>query len=110
MSADPFAMHISYPSNNNSNKKDFGNLIVNRTFLCMERLNNITTNKREEKLSFDCQEYNTVEDAIVKIREERNHNRRVNIVQIPKIISESLLDKVLYYHLRKEYWGNVKRI
>jgi hypothetical protein len=109
MSVDPFIVHGYYP-NDNPNNREFNSLFLQKTFLCMERLNEIKKNNHDEKLSFDCKEYKTIEHAISKISEEKNNNRRTRIVQIPSIISESLIDKVLYYHLREQYWGNVKRI
>lgn len=111
MSADPFVIHGSFP-NDNSKNKGISNLFLQKTFLCMESLkNNEISIKRENPISFDCKQYERIEDATDKLfEEEKNNHRRMKIVQIPIIVPESLTDDVLCHILKKQYWGIVRKI
>jgi len=110
MSADPFVIHGSYP-NDNSNNRDFNNLFLQRTFLCMERLNDKILKKVNEPFSFDCKEYNTIDDAIEKLFEEEmlSNNRRMKIVEIPAIIPDAFTSDALSHILKKNYCGLIRK-
>lgn len=111
MSVDPFIMHGHYP-NNNSNNRDFNNLFLQKTFLCMERLNEPQLKNINEPFSFDCKEYKMIDDAIDKLFEEEaisRNTRRMKIVQIPAIIPDALTNDALSHILKKKYWGIVRK-
>lgn len=114
MSADSFAIHGHWPNNNsnNSNNRNFNNLFLQKTFLCMEKLNIPDFKKTNEPFSFDCKEYKSIDDAIDKFFEEEiksGNTRRMNIVQIPIIVPDSLTNDVLSHILKKKYWGLVQK-
>jgi hypothetical protein len=111
MSIDPFIIHGHYP-NDNSNNRDFNNLFLQKTFLCMERLHEPNLKKTNEPYSFDCKEYKTIDDAIDKFFEEdkiSKNTRRMKIIQLPVIIPEAITNDALSHILKKNYWGLVRK-
>lgn len=110
MSVDPFIIHGSYPNGNPKNM-DFNHLFLQKTFLCMERLKDENLKKTNDRISFDCKKYESIDKAIEKLNEEEKiHKRRMKVVQIPGIIPESLENDALNHKLKKKYWGIVRKM
>jgi len=110
MSADPFIIHGVYP-NDNSKNRDFNSVFLQKTFLCMERVKEEGLKKPNDRISFDCKQFETIDKAIDKLfEEEKLQKKRMKIVQIPSIIPESLTNDALNHILKKKYWGIVRKM
>ena len=112
MSIDPFVIHGHYP-NNNSQNREFNNIFLQKTFLCMERSTNAKFNVMNEPFSFDCKEYKTIDDAVFNLFEEdkiSKNTRRMRIIQLPAIIPDAFTNDILNHTLKKTYWGVVRKI
>jgi hypothetical protein len=94
------------------NNIKFGDVFLNKTFLCMENVKNKEDINRQ--LSFDCKQYNTIDTAINKLIEEKenieNTKRRMTIVQIPEIVPDILTNQAINRALKRKYWGQITQI